>query len=146
MKYAQKVSPQEPGFRAVRYFNAHTAAQRPVDQQTEKFVNPSLTVPDQSMRIEDMIARHLAGHNMARYQPEYVPENSPIPVNFERMDKIQRAQMLKEVSLFVKDTRGKLITAKQAAERAKFEQDVIARHEAEKAAKAEAVKFEEVKE
>jgi len=97
---------------------------------------PSQTVPDQSIPFKDIIAKHLAGHDMATRTPVYLNEGTPVPEGFERMSKVDKLQMANELAHFVSTTRGQIISARQAAIREEHERRIIEAHEAKKAAAA----------
>lgn len=75
----------------------------------------SMTVPDMSLSLRDMLNRHKAGGVVKTFNPVYVDPESKFPLNFERMSQIDRKQMSLDLSDFIADTRGRLISARQQA-------------------------------
>jgi len=90
----------------------------------EKFTLPSLTVPDMTITLRDMLNRHLHGGSIKTFQTTNVPPNSIVPDNFERMSAIDRAALSQDLADFVATTRGKMITAKEAKRRVEFQKQV----------------------
>lgn len=65
----------------------------------EKFTLPSLTVPDQTLSLHDLISRYVRGQEVPVYQPVFLDEDSPVPPGLENMtvqDRIDLARELKE--------------------------------------------------
>jgi len=87
----------------------------------EKFTLPSLTVPDMTISLREMLNRHLHGGSIKTFQTTNVRPDSIIPDNFERMSAIDRAALSQDLADFVSTTRGKMITAKEAKRRAEFQ-------------------------
>lgn len=97
-----------------------------------------------------MITRYQTGGRVKSFEPVYLPEGTNIPRNFERMDLVERAQFAKDLPNFIADTRGRLMTIRQAKERAEKEAKALADREKKKQerieqALAEFEKEEEVK-
>lgn len=104
--------------------------------------NPfSITVPDQALSLRELLDRHQNGGQVVQYKPTYLGENPDIPDGFEKMSKIERAEMAKGLADFVKDARGKLLSRREAEKRAADEQRVIAAYEAKKATQAPTIPF-----
>lgn len=91
----------------------------------EVFTKPSLTVPDMQLSLRAMLDRHLHGSSVKTFQTANVPVDSMIPINLERMSKIDRAELSQGLSDFVVTTRGKLQTARQARQKAEFDSIVV---------------------
>lgn len=89
--------------------------------QFESNMGKSCAVPDMSIPMRTLIDRHLQGGNVKTFRGTYLPPNSSIPLNLERLDSVERAQLSKELGDFVATTRGKLITAKEARRREELE-------------------------
>lgn len=87
----------------------------------------SLTIPNQSVNISDAITRYSAPTIAEKLKGYYEDEGMELP-NFDRLDKVERLQLLA-------DTKANLFTLKQKAE-ASIEADRL-REEAEAKAKAE---------
>jgi len=103
------------------------------DTRLESNYGVSMTVPDMSLSLRDLINRHNAGGKVKVFDPVYTGENRLIPDNFERMDLIDKLSLAKEVGDFVKTSRGRLISARRAAEQASYDRQVIERHIAKQA-------------
>jgi len=86
---------------------------------------PSTTVPDMSLSLRDLLNRHKAGGKVKVFEPVYTGENSMIPDDFERMDQMEKVELAKKVSDFVRTTRGRIISAREAAKRDSYERSVI---------------------
>lgn len=95
----------------------------------------SLTVPDMTLSLRDLLNRHNSGGKVKTFEGVYVPPDSAIPLNLERMDKIERAQLGKDLADFVTTTRGRIVSARQKRERDAHDAMVI-----DRAAKSAAVK------
>lgn len=91
---------------------------------------PSMTVPDMSLSLRDLLNRHKSGGKVKVFEPVYTGENSMIPDGFERMDQMEKVELAKNVADFVRTTRGRIISAREAAKRAAYERDLIEKHEA----------------
>lgn len=79
-------------------------------------MGPSQTVPDMSIDIREMMNRHKSGGRVKTFSPVYVnPDQTLIPLDFERMDKVDRQQMANQLADFVKVGRARLISARQQA-------------------------------
>lgn len=100
----------------------------------EKYTKPSVTVPDMSLSLRQMLERHKAGGNVKTFHVANVPQNSMIPDDFERMSQIDREVLKGQVADFIATTRGRMITAREAQRRAQFQKLIDA--EAEKRLKA----------
>lgn len=105
--------------------NAHTY-RRP---DGEVFILPSLTVPDMTISLRQLVDNQKVGKAVKVFSPVYDP-NGDIPIGLERMDKIERAELARNTADFIKDQRGRLITAKQKLERDAYDAKLIAEHEA----------------
>lgn len=74
----------------------------------------STTVPDMTLSLRDLITRHMSGGRVSSFTPSYV-ESSMVPTNLERMSKVERAQMVKDLAIFQESTRGRIISLREAA-------------------------------
>jgi len=90
-----------------------------VEPEAETFTLPSLTVPDMTLTIRQMLDRHLHGGNVKVYPGSVA--NSAVPVNLERMSALDRADLAQRNADFIATTRGQLVTAKEARKRAEFD-------------------------
>jgi len=94
-----------------------------VPSQGEVNNKPSLTVPNQSISLREMLNRHLNGGAVKQYEGAYLQPDNPIPVGFESLSKIDNAQMLIDVSYVVTTTRGRIMTRRDLAEAARKRQE-----------------------
>lgn len=78
----------------------------------------SVTVPDKTISLRDMITRYQSGGKVKSFTPVYLDEANVIPVGFERMDLTERAQFARDLPHFIADSRGRLQTLRQAREAA----------------------------
>lgn len=78
----------------------------------------SRTVPDRTLSLRQLIERHNSGGQVKSFLPQYLGEASVIPVQFERMSLVERAQYAKDLPQFIADGRGRLITLRESIERA----------------------------
>jgi len=92
----------------------------------------SMTVPDMSLSLRDLLNRHLAGGRIKTYHAVYSGENSIIPARFEHMDKMERQELSNQLGDFVKTTRDRIITQREAMQRSAYEKAIIEAHEAKK--------------
>lgn len=101
---------------------------------------PSKTVPDMTLSIRDLVDRHKAGLNVKTFSPVYSERN----VGLEKLDKIERQQLVNDLADFVATSRGKLMTGRQAAIKAANDAAVIAEYEKKRtlAAKVEDAELE----
>lgn len=104
--------------------NSHNFT-RVVTGTHEVFSKPSATVPDMTLSLRDLLNRHNSGSKVKTYEVAYSDQH----VGLERMDKIERQVMLNDLSDFVKTTRGKVISARQAREKEQADKAVIADYE-----------------
>lgn len=107
--------------------NAHTY----LGPHAEVFTEPSLTIPDMTISLRQMVDNQKAGKAVKVFSPVFDP-NGDIPLGLERMDKIERAELARNTADFIKDQRGRMITAKQKFEREAYEAKLIADYEAKK--------------
>lgn len=71
---------------------------------------PSTTVPDRSLSLRDMITRHNSGGTVKSFTPVYLGETTQIPVGFENMSLLDRAELAQRLPDFIADSRGRLQT------------------------------------
>lgn len=71
---------------------------------------PSLTVPGQVMPLAEVIARYTRGQSVQVFSSD----TEDIPVGFERLDRIERAQALLDTRRKVSSTRAKLQSEQDA--------------------------------
>lgn len=88
------------------------------NSRLESNLGTSVTVPDMSIPLRTLIDRHLQGGKVKTFRGTYVPDSSLVPTDFERMDSLDKAQLLKELPDFIATSRGKLISSRQAREAA----------------------------
>lgn len=79
---------------------------------------PSVTVPDKTVSLREMITRYQNGGKVKSFTPVYLEDTNLIPMGFERMDLLERAQFAKDLPHFIADSRGRLQTLRQAREMA----------------------------
>lgn len=87
----------------------------------------SVTVPDRTLTLRQLIERHNSGGAVKSFVPSYLGDTNLIPVGFERMSLVERAEILKNLPHFISDARGKLITLREAAEKARKQAEADAR-------------------
>lgn len=87
---------------------------------------PSITVPDEGLSLRDLIDRHNRGGKVKTFTPVY---DDHTPPGIENLNAIDREIMSRDVGDFIKTTRGRLISAREAAKRALHEQRIISEHE-----------------
>lgn len=87
---------------------------------------PSLTVPDMSLSLRQLLDRHKSGGNVKTFSPVYTDGFDLLPDGFERMSKVDRAQLLLDTSDFISTTRGRIITARESRQRDRLEAARIA--------------------
>lgn len=88
------------------------------NSQLESNFGKSVTVPDMSIPLRTLIDRHLSGGSVKTLPGKFLPDNTSIPLDLERMDAVDKAQLLKSLPDFIATSRGKLISRKQAREAA----------------------------
>lgn len=79
-------------------------------RQSSINVEPSRTVPGQALSLRELLNRNMQGNNVRTYSPVYSQEHPGL----ERLDDIDRAQMMRDLADFQVSQRGKIITARQA--------------------------------
>lgn len=82
--------------------------------------HPSETIPDQAIPLREMLNRHLNGGVVKQFSPVFVDSENPLPIIFERMSRIDQAQLLHDVSDMVETTRGRVETRRMERERLAF--------------------------
>lgn len=97
---------------------------------------PSMTVPDMSLSLRDLVERHKKGLNVKTFSPVYSEKN----VGLEKLDKIERAELVTKLADFVSTSRGRLLTGRAAALKAAQDAAVIAEHERKMKVKEEEIK------
>lgn len=98
---------------------------------------PSVTVPDRTISLRDMITRHNSGGRVKSFDPVYLGDTNIIPMGFERMDLPERAQFLKDLPQFIADSRGRLQTMRQHREYSEKVEDAKRKRSEFEALKAE---------
>lgn len=88
------------------------------NKRVESNYQKSVTVPDKTISLRDMITRYQNGGKVKSFTPVYLEDANVIPVGFERMDLMERAQFAKDLPNFIADSRGRLQTLRQAREAA----------------------------
>lgn len=101
--------------------------------QSEAVFGTSLTIPQQSMSIRELIDRHNSGGKVKSFGVEYTGPDPSITDGIERMDMIDRKVYADRLADFVRTTRGKMITAREAAQREADKARIIQEYEASKA-------------
>lgn len=95
------------------------------NSQTEVFTKPSLTVPNMSISLATLLKRSRTGGTVTTFEGVFAGEDDLLPVNFEKMDKMEKEQYLRDVA---------------ASSRAS--QDVLAQRNAERKSKADKAAFD----
>lgn len=70
-------------------------------------VGPSLTIPDQAMSLEELIARHTRGQSVVQLQPVYLGEDEDTP-DVTRMDKIEQIEYGRSLATYTQGLRDRL--------------------------------------
>lgn len=86
-----------------------------LNNRIERNYMKSVTIPDRTMTMRQLIERHQSGGTVKTFSPVFT-DSELLPDNFERMDNLERAKLLKDLGQFVVTTRGRLMTARQAYE------------------------------
>jgi len=89
----------------------------------------SRTVPDKTLTLRQLIERHNSGGMVKSFTPQYLGDASLIPVGFERMSLVERAELAKSLPAFIADSRGRLQTMKDAMLKASKEAEAAAKRE-----------------
>lgn len=63
----------------------------------ETIVGPSLTVPGQTLSLQQLLDRYVRGENVKVFTPVYLGEDSDIPSDLERLDPFERMDMAREI-------------------------------------------------
>lgn len=127
----------DAGILARRGFASHANYKGPEAETFDHAKFPSLTVPDMTLSLRQLVDRHMRGQAVKTFTVANVPENSMIPDNLERMSALDRAEFSQQIADFQRVARGKLITAKQARQQAEFDKLVDDRAKLRLAALAE---------
>lgn len=86
--------------------------------QVEVNNKPSDCVPNQSISLRDMINNHMQGGSVRTYSPVYTGiDNTVLPVNFERLSKVDKAQLQIDLADFVTSERGRMMTRREKMRR-----------------------------
>jgi len=93
----------------------------PKNKVKESNYQISVTVPDKTISLRDMITRYQTGGRVKSFTPHYLGDTELIPVGFERMDLVERAELAKNLPHFIADSRGRLQTMRQVREKAEKE-------------------------
>lgn len=97
----------------------------------------SMTIPDMSLSLRQLLDRHNSGGKVKTFEGVFVPPESAVPLNLERMDKIERAALSQDLTDFVATTRGRIVTARQKRKQDAFDAMVEDRVAKRLSAKAE---------
>lgn len=88
------------------------------NNRLERNYQKSVTIPDKTISLRDMITRYQTGGKVKSFTPVYLDDANLIPIGFERMDLVERAEFAKQLPNFIADSRGRLQTLRQAREAA----------------------------
>lgn len=102
------------------------------EAQFERAFGISLTIPQQSISIRELIDRHNSGGKVKSFGVEYTGPDPSITDGIERMDMIERKVYAERLADFVRIARGKMITAREAAQREADRARIIEEYEASK--------------
>lgn len=113
----------------VSHSNYVSMAKAGLFQVKEVNLLPSVTVPDRTLSLRQLIDRHNSGGKVKSFLPSYLGDATVVPVGFERMSLIERADFAKQLPSFIADSRGRLITLRDAIDKASREAEAAAKRE-----------------
>lgn len=73
--------------------------------QREKFMLPSLTIPDQTLSLKDLISRYVRGQEIPTFTPQFDVDDEVVPVNLEKMTPQDRLDLARAVRKEIKEKR-----------------------------------------
>lgn len=73
----------------------------------EKNFSVSRTIPDQVMSVGEILQRYVRGQSIDAVPPVYT-ESDLVPVNWERMDEIERIEYTRTQKKFLKEAVGRI--------------------------------------
>lgn len=68
--------------------------------QGQVFTEKSLTQPDQSLSLKQLISRYVRGQDVTTFSAQYTDD--PVLAEIQRMDAVERTAMAKEVHSYVR--------------------------------------------
>lgn len=77
----------------------------------ETFTGPSLTVPDQSLSLKDLLERYVMGQNVETFKGVYNGDQDDIPENIDRMDHLEKLDLARQVRGKIAETQAALSAA-----------------------------------
>jgi hypothetical protein len=79
-----------------------------VSNISEQIKGISLTVPDQSLSVKELLQRSVRGGELRALKAEYLPEGDEgLGVDLDKMDKMERLEMSREVNETINTLRNK---------------------------------------
>lgn len=73
------------------------------------FTLPSLTIPGQSLSLKDLLERYVISGTTEMFNAQFTGEDeTDIPDNLEKMDKMEKIHLARELRLGIEDAREKL--------------------------------------
>lgn len=74
----------------------------------ETFTGPSLTIPDQSLSLKDLLERYVMGQSVETFQGHYNGEDHDVPLGIERMDQLEKLDLARQVRQGIKEAQENL--------------------------------------
>lgn len=68
----------------------------------ETFTQPSLTIPDQSLSLRDLLERYVMGQNVEKFATVYNGDEDLVPLGIDRMDKMEKTDLARNIRKQIK--------------------------------------------
>lgn len=66
------------------------------------FELPSLTIPDQTLSLKELLSRYVRGADVPVFEPVFIDDESGVPINLEKMTKQEKMDLAREQKEVVK--------------------------------------------
>lgn len=76
--------------------------------QKEKFTLPSLTIPDQTLSLKDLLSRYVRGADVPVFEPVFIDDDSGVPINLEKMTKQEKIDLARAAKADVQKMQAEL--------------------------------------
>lgn len=86
-------------------YHKHHATDDGVFLVGEVNTKPSLSIPGQTLSLEELIRRYTRGQSVETFAPVYHGDDDLIPVNWERMSEMERLDLSREIKGHLDDAR-----------------------------------------
>jgi hypothetical protein len=92
---------------AIKFRSAFTYIVKPEEQEEKSSMEPSQTVPDMTLSLQELVERYTRGQSVATFTPVYYGEDEEF-ADVSRMDPIERIEYARFIREKIAETRTSL--------------------------------------